>query len=90
MFMSDSSPSHKKMSLLNGSRYSPFHHSLKFSDTSQSLAKHGIPLSLTTIGSYAAEIYGVPLGVTWPTCFKKRHPDLKVKVRVTNHCELKY
>ncbi|KAJ7333309.1 hypothetical protein DFH08DRAFT_881034, partial [Mycena albidolilacea] len=32
-----------------------------------SLAKRGIPLSLTTIGSYAAEIYGAPLGVTWPT-----------------------
>ncbi|KAJ7311687.1 hypothetical protein DFH08DRAFT_897426 [Mycena albidolilacea] len=36
----------------------------------KSLAKRGIPLNLTTIGSYAAEIYGAPLGVTWPTRFK--------------------
>ncbi|KAJ7246022.1 hypothetical protein C8J57DRAFT_968506, partial [Mycena rebaudengoi] len=43
------------------------------------LAKRGIPLSLTTVGAYAAEIHGAPLGVTWPTRFKKRHPDLKVK-----------
>jgi hypothetical protein len=39
-------------------------------------------LSLMTIGAYAAEIYGAPLGVTWPTRFKKRRPDLKVKVPV--------
>jgi hypothetical protein len=38
-----------------------------------------MPLSLTTIGAYAAEIFGAPLGVTWPVRFKKRHPDLKVK-----------
>ncbi|KAJ7781960.1 hypothetical protein DFH07DRAFT_1017888 [Mycena maculata] len=46
----------------------------------KSLGKRGIPLSLPTIGTYAAEIYGAPLGVTWPTRFKKRRPDLKVKV----------
>ncbi|KAJ7257132.1 hypothetical protein C8J57DRAFT_1074559, partial [Mycena rebaudengoi] len=45
----------------------------------KSLGKRGIPLSLTTIGAYAAEIYGAPLGVTWPTRFKKRRPDLKIK-----------
>jgi hypothetical protein len=43
------------------------------------LGKRGIPLSLPTIGAYAAEIYGGPLGVTWATRFKKRRPDLKVK-----------
>ncbi|KAJ7766469.1 DDE superfamily endonuclease-domain-containing protein [Mycena maculata] len=45
----------------------------------KSLGKRGIPLSLPTIGSYAAEIYGAPLGVTWPVRFKKHRPDLKVK-----------
>jgi hypothetical protein len=53
--------------------------SLQLSNVSKGLAKRGIPLSLTTVGAYAAEIRGAPLGVTWPTRFKKRHPDLKVK-----------
>lgn len=52
------------------------------SNPSKNVGKRGLPLSLPTIGSYAAEIYGAPLGVTWPTRFKKRHPELKVKVRV--------
>ncbi|KAJ6549578.1 hypothetical protein DFH09DRAFT_1501894, partial [Mycena vulgaris] len=54
-------------------------HSFQLSDADQSLAKRGLPLSLTPIGDYAAEIFGSPLGVTWPVRFKKRHPDLKVK-----------
>ncbi|KAJ6468831.1 hypothetical protein C8R45DRAFT_837565 [Mycena sanguinolenta] len=49
------------------------------SDREKSLGRRGVPLSLPTIGAYAAEIYGGPLGVTWPTRFKKRRPDLKVK-----------
>ncbi|KAF7335145.1 DDE-domain-containing protein [Mycena venus] len=43
------------------------------------LGRRGVPLSLPTIGAYAAEIYGGPLGVTWATRFKKRRSDLKVK-----------
>jgi hypothetical protein len=43
------------------------------------LGRRGIPLSL--IGAYVAAIYGAPLGATWPTRFKKRRPDLKIKVR---------
>ncbi|KAF8172226.1 hypothetical protein K438DRAFT_1981677 [Mycena galopus ATCC 62051] len=52
---------------------------LQLSDTLKGLAKRGIPLSLTIIDAYAADIYGAPLGVTWPVRFKKRHPDLKIK-----------
>lgn len=57
-------------------------HRASLTSVYQALGKRGIPLSLTTIGAYAAEINGAPLGVTWPTHFKKRRPDLKVKVQV--------
>lgn len=43
------------------------------------MGERGYPLSLSTIGSYASEIAGAPVGISWPKRFKVRHPDLKVK-----------
>lgn len=42
------------------------------------MGRRGFPLTLATIGAYASEIAGVPVGETWPRRFKERHPDLKV------------
>lgn len=43
------------------------------------MGHRGLPLSLETIGAYASEIVGRPVGVTWPRRFKERHPDLRVR-----------
>ncbi|KAF7335885.1 hypothetical protein MSAN_02325500 [Mycena sanguinolenta] len=43
------------------------------------VARRGFPLALATIGDYASEIAGAPVGETWPRRFKERNPDLKVK-----------
>lgn len=43
------------------------------------MGRRGFPLSLPTIGAYASEIVGAPVGATWPKRFMERNPDLKVK-----------
>jgi hypothetical protein len=43
------------------------------------LGRRGVPLTHSTLATYASEIFGKPIGVSWPKRFLARHADLKVK-----------
>ncbi|KAJ7758862.1 hypothetical protein DFH07DRAFT_692194, partial [Mycena maculata] len=51
------------------------------------MGRRGLPLSLETIGNYAADIVGAPLGETWPRRFKDRHNNT-LRVRWTHALEI--
>jgi len=43
------------------------------------LGRRGVPLTHSTLATYASEILGKPVGESWPKRFLARHTDLKVK-----------
>ena len=43
------------------------------------LGRRGVPLTHSTLATYASEILGKPVGKSWPKRFLARHADLKVK-----------
>ena len=43
------------------------------------LGRCGVPLTHSTLATYASEILGKPVGESWPKRFLARHADLKVK-----------
>jgi hypothetical protein len=43
------------------------------------LGRRGVPLTHSTLTTYAAEILGKPIGESWAKRFLARHADLKVK-----------
>jgi hypothetical protein len=43
------------------------------------LGRRGVPLTHSTLTTYASEIFGKPIGESWAKRFIARHADLKVK-----------
>ncbi|KAF9059603.1 hypothetical protein BDP27DRAFT_1431151 [Rhodocollybia butyracea] len=43
------------------------------------MGHRGVPISLSTLSKYATHIYGQPVGISWPCCFREQHPKLALK-----------
>jgi len=43
------------------------------------LGRRGVPLTYSTLATYASEILGKPVGESWPKQFLARHTNLKIK-----------
>jgi len=44
------------------------------------LGRRGVPLTYSTLTTYASEISGKQIGICWPKRFLARHPELKLKM----------